>query len=113
MQGGISSYHGVRSELFDNSKRTMAPDLNLGVKYNIQPWVRLGVNAGYTMLKSSGNHSFSITTTDHNFLIGDRTGTLELKSDRLQNLNNTYLAGWMPMRILIFLKSGLSGKRNG
>ena len=83
----------VRSELFDNSKRTMAPDLNLGVKYNIQPWVRLGVNAGYTMLKSSGNHSFSITTTDHNFLIGDRTGTLELKSDRLQNLNNTYLAG--------------------
>ena len=93
MQGGISSYHGVRSELFDNSKRTMAPDLNLGVKYNIQPWVRLGVNAGYTMLKSSGNHSFSITTTDHNFLIGDRTGTLELKSDRLQNLNNTYLAG--------------------
>ena len=27
MQGGISSYHGVRSELFDNSKRTMAPDL--------------------------------------------------------------------------------------
>ena len=93
MQGGISSYHGVRSELFDNSKRTMAPDLNLGVKYNIQPWVRLGVNAGYTMLKSSGNHSLSITTTDHNFLIGDRTGTLELKSDRLQNLNNTYLAG--------------------
>ena len=79
MQGGISSYHGVRSELFDNSKRTMAPDLNLGVKYNIQPWVRLGVNAGYTMLKSSGNHSLSITTTDHNFLIGDRTGTLELK----------------------------------
>ena len=93
MQGGISSYHGVRSELFDNSKRTMAPDLNLGVKYNIQPWVRLGVNAGYTMLKSSGNHSLSISTTDHNFLIGDRTGTLELKSDRLQNLNNTYLAG--------------------
>ena len=93
MQGGISSYHGVSSELFDNSKRTMAPDLNLGVKYNIQPWVRLGVNAGYTMLKSSGNHSLSITTTDHNFLIGDRTGTLELKSDRLQNLNNTYLAG--------------------
>ena len=45
------------------------------------------------MLKSSGNHSLSITTTDHNFLIGDRTGTLELKSDRLQNLNNTYLAG--------------------
>ena len=77
----------------DSLVHTMAPDLNLGVKYNIQPWVRLGVNAGYTMLKSSGNHSLSITTTDHNFLIGDRTGTLELKSDRLQNLNNTYLAG--------------------
>lgn len=93
IQGGAGNHHGVRSELFHNSKRTITPDLNLGVKYNIHPRVRLGVNAGYTMLKSTDKHILSFTTTDNNYLIGDRPGTLEVKSNRLQNRNNTHLFG--------------------
>lgn len=93
IQGGAGNHHGVRSELFHNSKRTITPDLNLGVKYNIQPWVRLGVNAGYTMLKSTNKDILSSTITDNNYLIGDHLGTLEVKFDQLQNRNNTHLLG--------------------
>lgn len=93
IQGGASNYHGVRSELFDNSKRTISPDINWGVKYNIKPWVRVGVNAGYTMLKSTGKSILSSTTTDNNFFVGDHPATLEKRADRLQNSNSAYLLG--------------------
>lgn len=93
IQGGASYYHGVRSDLFDNSKGTISPDINLGVKYNIKPWVRIGLNAGYTMLESTGKNILSTTTTNPNFTVGDRPATLEKKSDRLQNRNNMDLLG--------------------
>lgn len=93
IQGGVSNYHGVRSELFDKSKRTISPDINWGVKYNIKPWVRVGVNAGYTMLKSTGKSILSSTTIDNNFLVGDHRTTLEKESDRLQNSNSAHLLG--------------------
>lgn len=93
MQGGFSGYHGVRSELFDNSRKVLSPDFDLGVKYNIRPWVRLGANAGYTMLKATGKHILSVVTTDDNFMIDNRPGTLEVKSDRLQNRNGAHLLG--------------------
>ncbi len=93
MQGGASSYHGVRSALFDNSKRTIAPDFDLGVKYNIKPWVRLGLNVGYTMLKSTNKYVSSSTTIQNNFMVADYPTTLETKIDRLQNRNNTHLLG--------------------
>lgn len=92
-QGGVSSYHGVRSALFDNSKRTIAPDLDLGVKYNIKPWVRLGLNVGYTMVKSTNKYVLSSTTTQDGFMVGDYATTLETKIDRLQNRNNMHLLG--------------------
>lgn len=93
VQGGVSGYHGVRSELFDHSKSTIAPDLSLGVKYNLKPWVRLGVNAGYTVLKATDKTVQSTKTTDNNYLIGEQKGTLTTLSDRLQNRNNTHLLG--------------------
>ncbi|WP_455664080.1 hypothetical protein [Phocaeicola sp.] len=93
VQGGASSYHGVRSELFDHSERTAAPDLNLGVKYNLKPWIRFGANVGYTQLKSTDKHILSSTVTDNNYPIGDHIGTLEVQSDRMQNRNNAHLLG--------------------
>ena len=93
VQGGAGSYHGVRSELFDHSESITAPDLNIGVKYNLKPWIRLGVNAGYTMLKSGNKNILSSATVDNNYQIGDHTGKLEVKSDRLQNRNNAHLFG--------------------
>ena len=93
VQGGFSNYHGVRSDLFDNSKRTISPDINLGVKYNIKPWMRVGVNAGFTMLKSTGKGVLTFTTTEDDFLVGDKPAKLEKRSDRLQNTNSTNLLG--------------------
>lgn len=93
VQGGISNYHGVRSALFDNAKRTLSPDLNLGVKYNLKPWVRLGVNAGYTMLKAVNKNVQSFTTTENGFLINDQPGVLTITADRLQNKNNMHVLG--------------------
>ncbi len=91
--GGLSLYHGVRSELFYDAQKTMAPDLNLGVKYNIKPWVRVGVNTWYTMLKSTNKGISSSTTKQDNFMIGDYSTTLNTKIDRLQNRNNMHLLG--------------------
>lgn len=93
VQGGASYYHGVRSDLFDNAKKTISPDINLGVKYNIKPWVRVGINAGYTMLKATGKNILSSTMTDDNYMVGDRPAILKIKSDRIQNRNNTNLMG--------------------
>lgn len=93
LQGGISHYHGVRSDLFDNAKRTVSPDLGLGVKYNLKPWVRLGVNAGYTMLKAMNKDFLSSTTTENNYLIDKQPASLTVFSDRLQNQNNMHLLG--------------------
>lgn len=93
VQGGVSNYHGVRSELFDNAKRPMSPDLSLGVKYNLKPWVRLGVNAGYTMLKAINKNVRSFTTTENGYLVDGKPGILTITSDRLQNQNNTHVLG--------------------
>lgn len=93
VQGGISNYHGVRSDLFDNGKRLISPDLSLGVKYNLKPWVRLGVNAGYTMLKAINKDFQSFTTTENGYLIDGKAGALTIISDRLQNQNNTNVLG--------------------
>lgn len=93
VQGGISNYHGVRSELFDNTKKIISPDFGLGVKYNLKPWVRLGMNAGYTMLKAVDKNIQSFTTTENDYLINNRPSVLTITSDRLQNQNNTRLLG--------------------
>ena len=62
----------------------------VGVKYNIKPWVRLGLNLEYDMLRSLDKGMLS-TTTNRGYEIKDpSTGktyptTLETKMDRFQN----------------------------
>lgn len=93
MQGGISGHHGVRSPLFDRSKQMIAPDLNLGMKYNIKPWVRVGANIGYTRMNATDKTILSQSSTQSGYPIGDHIGTLEVRSDRLQNRNKADLLG--------------------
>lgn len=60
------------------------------MKYNIKPWVRLGLNLEYDMLRSTDKGMLS-TTTNRDYEIKDpSTGktyptTLETKMDRFQN----------------------------
>lgn len=92
-QGGLSTYSVVRSTLFDDSKKTIAPDLGIGVKYNIQPWVRIGLNVGYTMVKSTNRDLTSSTVETPNFIIGDYPGTLVTYTTNFQDRNNMHLLG--------------------
>ncbi len=92
-QGGISGYHGVRSPLYENSVRDIAPQLDLGVKYNYRSWVRFGANLGYTMMKATDESILSRKTTS-DFTIDDKPATLITLSDRLQNRNDAHLLGF-------------------
>ena len=93
IQGGLSGYHGARGTSFDNSRMKWAPDLSLGVKYNIKPWVRVGLNAGYTMVKSVNKDVISETTVVPGFQLGAYTTDLEVRTDLIQNRNDMHLAG--------------------
>lgn len=93
LQGGLSGYHGARGTSFDNSRMPFSPDLSLGVKYHIKPWVRLGLNAGYTMVKSVNKDVVSETTVVPGFKVGDYTTDLEVQTDLIQNRNDMHLAG--------------------
>ncbi len=87
VQGGISGFHGGRSSLYDNSEVTIAPDLNVGVKYNIKPWVRVGANLGYTKLGAKTHDILTVETVDNNFMVGGFPATLTTTAHRLQNTN--------------------------
>ena len=53
IQGGGTLYHGMRG-MDDIAKRKhIMPFGGVGVKYNIKPWVRLGLNLEYDMLRST------------------------------------------------------------
>lgn len=97
-QGGVSIYHGMRGADVSDSRRPISPDFAVGVKYNIKPWVRIGLNLEYTMLKATGKHVFSQTVKNENFVITDPSTkktyptTLETKIDRIQNRYNMHYA---------------------
>lgn len=90
-QGGGVLYHGMRGMDGSEARKPISPFVGVGVKYNIKPWVRLGVNVEYDMLKSTGKDVISKTITTDGYVIKDpSTGktyptTLETKIDRLQN----------------------------
>ena len=70
-QGGVSYYHGMRGADVSDSRRPISPDAAVGLKYNIKPWVRIGLNLEYTMLKATGKHVASSTVTKNDFVITD------------------------------------------
>ncbi len=97
-QGGASFYHGMRGASVNDSRRPVSPDAALGLDYNIKPWVRVGLNLEYTMLKATGKYVASRTEKKDGFVITDPTTkktyntTLETKIDLLQNRYNMHYA---------------------
>ncbi len=97
-QGGASYYHGMRGASVKDSRRPVSPDAALGLDYNIKPWVRVGLNLEYTMLKATGKYVASRTEKKDGFVITDPTTkktyntTLETKIDLLQNRYNMHYA---------------------
>ncbi len=94
VQGGISGFHGTRGELYENTKRNIAPDLNIGVKYNIKPWVRVGFNLGYTRTYAKSVDILSHTYTEDNFMVGSYPAELTTVANRIQNVNSADLLGF-------------------
>ena len=90
IQGGGTLYHGMRGMDEIAKRKHIMPFGGVGVKYNIKPWVRLGLNLEYDMLRSLDKGMLS-TTTNKDYEIKDpSTGktyptTLETKMDRFQN----------------------------
>ena len=90
IQGGGTLYHGMRGMDEIAKRKHIMPFGGVGVKYNIKPWVRLGLNLEYDMLRSTDKGMLS-TTTNKDYEIKDpSTGktyptTLETKMDRFQN----------------------------
>lgn len=97
-QGGVSIYHDMRGGFFANSRKPVSPDVAIGVKYNIRPWVRVGLNLGYTMAKSNTKDAMSHTLVNPNFTVTDPTSgkvysaPLTTKVDRFQNRNAMHMA---------------------
>lgn len=93
VQGGLSGYHGARGTSFEDTRMPLSPDFALGVKYNVKPWVRLGLNAGYTMVKSMNKGASTEKTIVPNYKVGDYTTNLEVTRVLIQNRNDIHLAG--------------------
>lgn len=92
--GGVSGYHGLRGGSDTGVRQAIAPDFSVGVKYNIKPWVRVGLNLGYTKIKALNNGMAHTQTVTNNFQIGDRTdGVLTTDKVILSNRNDIHLAG--------------------
>ncbi len=97
-QGGVSYYHGMRGADVSDSRRPVSPDAAVGVKYNVKPWVRLGLNLEYTMLKATGKYVSSQKLVKEDFVITDPSTnktyptTLETTIDRIQNRYNMHYA---------------------
>ena len=87
-QGGLSYWRGMRGGDFYPSRRPLTPDFGVGVKYNIKPWVRVGLKAEYTMVKSTGDAVSMGSTQKEGYMVGDRSTTLNTTVDRVQNRNN-------------------------
>lgn len=92
VQGGVGGYGDMRGEQFVG-KKYIAPNAAIGVKYNIRPWVRMGLNVGWTYLKDADKGTVTSTTTTPNYQVNGRTGTLETVGVRLQNRNMTQMLG--------------------
>ena len=70
IQGGGTLYHGMRGMDEIAKRKHIMPFGGVGVKYNIKPWVRLGLNLEYDMLRSTDKGMLS-TTTNKDYEIKD------------------------------------------
>jgi len=94
VQGGVGGFHGMRGpeNQYDRDVREMAPTVDFGFMYYPRPWLRFGLDLGYTYLKSSERSILKRSTTYPSVTIGEYTGTLTVDEARIQNQNFTNVA---------------------
>lgn len=69
--GGLSGFYDLRDVPVEADIRsTIHPDLALGMKYNIRPWVRTGFNLGYSYLNAVNNAARSMKTEESGVTLG-------------------------------------------
>lgn len=108
--GGVSGYRGLRGGLETGVQRSIAPDLSLGLKYNINPGVRIGLNFGYTMIKAKNDGVEYSQTVTPGFQIGEyKDATLTVSKTVFDNRIDNHLAG-ADLNFDINLLSGLMRK---
>ena len=91
-QGGASYWRGMRGSDVYPCRKPLTPDFALGINYNIRPWVRIGLKAEYTIIKTTSNNIDLGTTTKEGYMVGDRVTTLNISANRIQNRHNMSVA---------------------
>lgn len=98
LRGGISGYHNLEGPFdpvphqYDRDKRYAAPIGDIGVYMYPRPWLRFGLNFGYTYLKGADPDILKDVTKIENVTREGITGTLTIQDLRIQNKNFTHLA---------------------
>lgn len=94
LHGGVSGAYGARGadHQYDMDKTTVAPFGELGVYYNLRPWMRLGLGAGYSYMKSNMKDLLTESTSNPDFVLDGHHGTMNIDKVRIQNKNFTNFA---------------------
>lgn len=93
LQGGVGGFYGMRGpeDQYSRDSRYLAPTMDFGFMYYPRPWLRFGLDFGYTYLKSADHGVMSRSTTYPSVTIGEFTGTLTVDEARIQNKNFTHV----------------------
>lgn len=92
--GGVSGYHDFRGGSVTGVSRFIAPDISLGLKYNLNSVVRFGLNFGYTKLKAKNADIEYNKTVIEGFQIGEyKDAILTIDNAVLVNRTDNHLAG--------------------
>ena len=87
-QGGVSYFWKMRGGTFDNAKKRVSPDAAVGVKYNIRPWVRVGLKFEYTQIKAVNEGSLLISEQkDIATTLNGKPAVQRTTIERIQNMN--------------------------
>lgn len=93
VNGGISNYLNFRGGSVTGVQSSIAPDISLGLKYNIKPWVRVGLNLGYTKIKAKNAGIDSTRTVTPGYQVGEyKDAILTVDKAVLVNRNDNHLA---------------------
>ena len=113
--GGISTHHGLRSETKTDIRSVYAPSFALGVKYNIKPWIRVGLEAGYTLLKSKNESTFRTEATKTDYVGSNKnqyTQTTEEMAVLIDNHDQHVVSGDLNVDINLLRLFKADGKFN-
>lgn len=68
--GGASGFHGLRGASDAGVRSAITPSYSLGVKYNIRPWVRLGLDLGILPIRGLSKGIVTSTTVEEGVTLG-------------------------------------------